>query len=95
MAKNRFDDLFEEADTAFSGAYKKQLNDLLGLSKTEIQEATPNDLTDMRIYSKLIDVVKKASKDNLSQADLITNIKALGQTAINIAKKVTGLANLF
>jgi hypothetical protein len=95
MTENRFDDLFEEADAAFSGTYKKELNDLMGLSKTEIQEVTPNDLTDMSIYSKLIDVVKKASKDNISQADLITNIKALGQTAINIAKRVTGLANLF
>ena len=92
MANNRFDDLFEEADTAFSGAYKNQLNDLMGLSKSEIQEATPNELIDMSTYSKLIDVVKQASKDNISQADLINNIKTLGQIAINIAKKVPTLA---
>ena len=92
---NRFDALFEEADAAFSGTYKNQLNDLLGLSKSEIEEVTPNGLTDMRIYNKLIDVVKQASKDNISQADLITNIKSLGEIAIKIAKKVPVLAALF
>mgnify|MGYP000132605144 FL=1 len=95
MAINRFDDLFEEADAAFSGAYKNQLNDLMGLSKNEIEEASPNGLTEMSTYSKLIDVVKQASTDNISQADLITNIKTLGQTAVNIAKKVPTLAGLF
>ncbi len=95
MAKNRFDALFEEADVAFSGDYKNQLNDLLGLSKSEIEEATPNGLTDMSVYNKLIDVVKHASKENISQADLITNIKSLGEIAIKIAKKVPALAALF
>ncbi len=87
--------LFGEADTAFSGTYKNQLNDLMGLSKNEIEEVSPDGLTDMSTYSKLIDVVKQASKDNISQADLITNIKTLGQTAVNIAKKVPTLAGLF
>jgi hypothetical protein len=95
MAINRFDDLFGEADTAFSGTYKNQLNDLMGLSKNEIEEVSPDGLTDMSTYSKLIDVVKQASKDNISQADLISNIKTLGQTAVNIAKKVPTLAGLF
>ena len=92
---NRFDDLFNEADAAFNGAYKKQLNDLMGLSKSEIDQITPNSITDMSTYSKLIDVVKQASKDNISQADLITNIKSLGEIAIKIAKKVPTLAAMF
>lgn len=95
MAKNRFDALFGEADVAFSGDYKNQLNDLLGLSKNEIEEATPDGITDMSVYNKLIDVVKHASKNNISQADLITNIKSLGEIAMNIAKKVPALAALF
>jgi len=95
MAKNRFDALFEEANVAFSGSYKNQLHELLGLSKSEIAEATPGDITDMNTYSQLIDVVKQASKDNISQADLITNIKTLGKTAISIAKKVPTLADMF
>ena len=91
---NRFDDLFGEADAAFSGTYKSQLNDLMGLSKSEIEEVTPNGLTDISIYNKLIEVVKQASKDNISQADLITNIKSLGEIAIKIAEKVPALAAL-
>lgn len=91
---NRFDDLFAEADDAFNGKYKDQLNELMGLSKSEIDSLTP-DTTDMSTYSKLIKVVEQASKDNLSQADLITNIKSLGDLAIKIAKKVPALASMF
>lgn len=92
---NRFDALFGEADVAFSGDYKNQLNDLLGLSRSDIEEATPDGITDMSVYSKLIDVVKQASKDNISQANLITNIKSLGEIAVKIAKKAPELAALF
>ena len=92
---NRFDNLFSEADAAFNGTYKNQLNDLMGLSKSEIDQITPDGITDMSTYSKLIDVVKQASKDNISQADLITNIKSLGEIAIKIAKKAPTLAAMF
>lgn len=88
---NRFDDLFAEADDAFNGKYKDQLNELMGLSKSEIDSLTP-DTTDMSTYSKLIKVVEQASKDNIAQADLITNIKSLGDLAVKIAKKVPALA---
>jgi len=92
---NRFDALFGEADVAFSGDYKNQLNDLLGLSRSDIEDVTPDGITDMSVYSKLIDVVKQASTDNISQANLITNIKSLGEIAVKIAKKVPALAALF
>jgi len=88
---NRFDDLFAEADNAFNGKYKDELNELLGLSKSEIDSLTP-DTTDMIVYSKLIKVVEQASKDNLAQANLINNIKSLGDLAVKIAKKVPALA---
>lgn len=91
---NRFDDLFAEADNAFNGKYKDQLNQLMGLSKDEIDSLTP-DTTDMSTYSKLIKVVEKASQENMNQADLITNIKSLGDLAVKIAKKVPTLAALF
>ncbi len=93
MAENRFDDLFAEADAAFNGLYKKELNQLVGLSKEEIDSITP-ETTDLKIYAVLIKVVEKASKDNLSQAQLIENIKALGDVAVQIAKKVPQLAVL-
>ena len=93
MAENRFDDLFAEADAAFNGLYKKELNQLVGLSKEEIDMITP-ETADLKIYAVLIKVVEKASKENLSQAQLIEDIKALGDIAVQIAKKVPQLAVL-
>lgn len=93
MAANRFDDLFAEADAAFNGLYKKELNQLVGLSKEEIDSITP-ETTDLKIYAVLIKVVEKASKGNLSQAQLIENIRALGDIAVQIAKKVPQLTVL-
>ena len=93
MTENRFSDLFAEADAAFNGKYKKELNALTGLSKEEIDSVTPGT-TDLQIYSVLIKVVEKASKDNLSQAQLISNIKELGDLAVKIAKKVPQFAAL-
>ncbi len=91
MPENRFSNLFKEADAAFNGKYKRELNDLAGLSREEIDSVTP-DTEDLRVYSMLIKVVEKASQDNLSQAQLIDNIKALGGLAVKIAKKVPALA---
>tara|TARA_R110001592_G_scaffold68401_1_gene209613 strand:+ start:656 stop:940 length:285 start_codon:yes stop_codon:yes gene_type:complete len=90
---NEFDDLFAEAEAAFDGEYKNELNSLLGLSREEIDAVTPGT-TDLKTYDVLISVVKKASKDNLSQAQLANNIKDLGEVAIEIAKKVPCLAAL-
>ncbi len=94
MTDNRFEDLFAEADAAFNGKYKNELNELMGLSQTEIKALSP-ETTDLSTYNKLIKIVEHASKVNMSQADLITNIKSLGTLAIKIAKKVPTLANLF
>lgn len=91
MAENRFDDLFADADAAFNGLYKKELNQLMGLSKEDIDAITP-ETTDLKIYAVLVKVVEKASKDNLSQAQLVENIKSMGDVAVQIAKKVPGLA---
>jgi len=91
MPDNRFDGLFREADAAFNGQYKDQLNELIGLSRVEIDAIIPGT-EDLRVYSVLIKVVEKASQDNLKQAELINNIKALGGLAIKIAKKVPTLA---
>ncbi|MDR6300654.1 hypothetical protein [Mesonia maritima] len=94
MNKNRFEELFKEADKAFDGKYNKELDDLTGLSKKEVDSITP-DTTDLRVYSVLIKVVENASKENLSKAQLVEDIKSLGETAIKIAKKVPQLAVLF
>lgn len=93
MPTNRFSRLFKEADAAFEGKYGAELNKLTGLSKEEIDAITPCT-EDLRVYSVLTKVVEKASRDNLSQAELIHNIRELGDTAIRIARKVPQFAAL-
>jgi len=93
MTKNRFDDLFEEADAAFNGQYKEVLNKLYGLSKDEINSVMPGT-ADLQMYAVLIKVVEDASKKNLSQAQLIKNIKDLGDLTVKLAKKIPEFAAL-
>jgi len=81
-------------EDAFKGKYEAQLKELLGLSADEINEVCPRT-TAMQDYDKLIAVVREASRNNLSQADLANQIKALGDNAVQIAKLVGGLAALF
>lgn len=93
MAKKKFEDLFEQADQAFNGEYGDELNALHGLSKDEIDSVVPGT-TDLATYSVLLKVVSDASTKNLSQAELISNIKSLGDIAVTIAKKVPQFAVL-
>ncbi len=93
MAENRFSQLFAEADAAFKGAYKDELNRLEGLSREEIDSVTPGT-EDLTVYSVLIKVVEQASRDNRSQASLIADIKELGDVAVNIARKVPRFGKL-
>lgn len=78
---------------AFTGKYKKELNDLAGLSRDEIDTITPG-ISDLQKFDELIAVVKEASRVNLNQAELIEEIKKLGGIAIAIAKKIPQLSAL-
>lgn len=78
---------------AFEGRYAEQLDELMGLSREEIDAITP-DATDLQEYDRLMAVVKEASRHNLSQAQLRSNIKALGEIAVSIAKKSAKLGAL-
>ncbi|WP_439182627.1 hypothetical protein [Carboxylicivirga taeanensis] len=89
----RFKELFAEADAAFDGLYKDELEQLTGLSKKEIDAVTPGT-EDLRVYSVLIKVVEQASKENISKSQLADNIRELGDIAIKIAQKVPRLAAL-
>ncbi len=91
--KRKLREKMAENRKAFEGEYKDQLNDLMGLSKEEI-DAITSDNTDMEIYDQLITVVKEASRVNLSQAQLKQRIEELGEIAIKIAGKVPSLATL-
>ena len=91
---NRFTKSLAEADAAFSGQYFKELELLKGLSEDEISKISPNTTT-MSVYEKLIEIVENASRKNMAQAELVSKIKGLGDTAIKISKKIPGLASLF
>ena len=69
------------------------MNGLSGLSAEEVDSITA-DTSDLRVYSVLIKVVENASKENLTKAQLVDDIKSLGDIAIKIAKKVPQLATL-
>ena len=84
---------FAEADAAFNGIYKVELDSLTGLSKEDIDSITPGT-EDLRVYSVLIKVVEKASKENTSKAQLIGDIKELGDIAVKIAKKIPQFSSL-
>ena len=76
---------------AFVGKYAKEIDELLGLSRAEIDAIVPGT-TDLEVYDQLVTVVKEASRRNLSQAELKVRIETLGDIAITIAKKSTKLA---
>ena len=78
---------------AFKGKYKDALNELLGLSKTDIDAITP-DTTDLETYAQLISIVKESSADNIDQAELKNRIVALGEVGLEIAKRIPALIDL-
>ena len=79
---------------AFVGKYAKEIDELLGLSRAEIDAMIPGT-TDLEVYDQLVTVVKEASRRNLSQAELKARIEDLGGIAIAIAKKTAKLTSLF
>jgi len=79
---------------AFIGQYSNEINQLLGLSRQEIDAIVPGT-TDLETYDQLITIVKEASKRNISQAELKERIEELGEVGIEISKKVSSLAKLF
>lgn len=91
--ENGLKQTLQNADAAFNGLYRQQLNDLAGLSRAEIDAISPG-VTDLATYDKLITVVKEASRVNLAQAQLRSQIVKLGNLAVSIAKRVPSLAGL-
>lgn len=77
----------------FEGRYQAEIDGLLGLSREDIDAISP-DTTDLEVYSQLLEIVKDASRRNLAQAELKRRIEELGETAVRIATKVSGLAKL-
>ncbi|MBT4680275.1 MAG: hypothetical protein HOB69_10525 [Flavobacterium sp.] len=90
---SRFDNLFNEADGAFNAneKYQQEIEQLKGLSPEDIASITPN----IKEYTALVSVVEKASKENISKAQLAANIRQLGTVVVKIAKKTPLLSELF
>ena len=88
------DEDLDQIHKAFLGEYKQEIEGLLGLSREEIDKITPGT-TDLETYDKLIAVVRRASANNISQAELKNRIIELGEVAVSIAKRVSKLASLF
>lgn len=92
--KERLRARYAQIREEFYGKYKEEIKGLQGLSREEIDSITPGT-TDTEIYLKLIALVQEASKENFKKAELLEDIKELGDVAIKIAKKVPSLASLF
>ena len=91
---NRFNDLFKKADASFEANSVLALAQLKGLSKDEMEELTP-DTNSREVYEELITIVEDATRNNISQAELISKIETLGSTAKRIIGKIPALADLF
>lgn len=79
-----------KAYSALDGEFEEFYRQLRALSPEEIDTITP-DISDQVDYERLLALVQEATERNLSQAQLASRIKALGQTAVEIAKKTTAL----
>jgi hypothetical protein len=87
------DDALKKGNEAFRGKYRRELDELAGLSRVEIDAISPG-ITDLETYDRLITVVKEASRVNLAQADLKKQIEKLGDIAVKIAKRVPAFATI-
>ena len=91
--ERRLKEQLKTSREAFDGKYKEELTELAGLSRSEIDAISPG-ITDLQKYDELIAIVKEASRVNLAQADLVNQIKNLGDIAVRIAKMVPAFAAL-
>lgn len=81
------DDYIEIADANIKQEYQRELNALRGLSQEQIENFGGST-------SQMDDIIKEienARDQNLKQAVLIDNLKSLGDSTYNLAKKVSAL----
>lgn len=85
--ESMMDDYIEIADANIKQEYKRELNSLKGLSENQIKQfgGTTSQM------DKIIEEVVQAKSKNLKQAALIDNIKKLGKSTYDFAKKVSAL----
>ena len=85
--ENMMDDYIEIADANIKKEYKRELNALKGLSPEQIEQfgGTTSQM------DEIIKEVENAKDKNLKQTALIDNLKKLGQSTYDLAKKVSAL----
>ena len=81
----------KRAETTLNDRFGNIYRELRGLSPEQIDDITP-DATDQKEYERLIVLVQQATQRNLDQAQLVERVKALGDIAVRIARKVPSLA---
>ena len=89
---DRLKQLFKEADESFDGKYANEVDELNGLSRSEIDQIVPGT-TDLKTYNVLVKLVEEASRKNMKKAELIDQIKQTGEIGISIAKNISGFYN--
>ena len=82
--------ILQEGRQAFKGGYSTQLKELEELSRADLDKITP-DTTDLEAYDNLVAIVRRASAQNWSQAELRECISEAGELVIRIAKKIPNL----
>lgn len=83
----------ERARQALEGRFQAEYRELRALTPEQIDGVTPN-IEDQVQYERLIALVEEASRKNLSQAQLVERIRALGDVAVTIARKSSALARI-
>lgn len=85
--ENMMDDYIKVADACIKKEYKRELNALRGLSAQQIEQfgGTTSQM------DEIIKEIENAKDNNLKQAALLDNLKKLGQSTYDLAKKVSAL----
>lgn len=84
---SQMDNYIKVADGNLSQEYQNELSTLNGLTDAQIQQFG-GTTTQM---NEIIAEVEKAKNQNLSQAQLTDNLKALGKSTYDLAQKVSKL----
>lgn len=84
---NRYSNLAHNAMAKVKDSYPCELLRLADMSLADFSKLCPQT-TDKTILERIKTVVDDAAARNLAQADLINNIKGLGNTALNVVKNV-------
>lgn len=85
--EDMMDDYIEVADQNLSKEYKRELNSLRGLSPEQIVQFGGTSSQMVEVIQEL----EKARDANLNQAALLNNLKNLGESTYNFAKKISAL----